>query len=59
MKELMCLAAILAAFGVVGRIDADSADAWQEVVQQMRTEQTIARERYARTFDAYRAGGQQ
>jgi hypothetical protein len=59
MKQLMCLAAILAAFNVVGRIDADSAAAWSAVIAQLRTEQTIAREGYARTFDFYRAGGQQ
>jgi hypothetical protein len=59
MKQLMCLAAILAAFNLVGHIDADSAAAWSAVIAQLRAEQTIAREGYSRTFDFYRAGGQQ
>ena len=59
MKQLMCLAAIMAAFGVVGRVDADSAAAWSAVIAQLRMEQNIAREGYARTFDFYRAGGEQ
>lgn len=59
MKELLCLAAILAAFALVGRIDADTDDAWSKVVTQLRTEQQIAREGYARTFAAARADGEQ
>jgi hypothetical protein len=59
MKQLMCLAAILAAFNLVGHLDVQSASAWSAVMAQLRTEQTIAREGYARTFNFYRAGGQQ